>query len=135
MPRTKQVPTKRNLTTAQKQLAKKAAKKSKAPTGGIKKPRRYRPGVVALREIRRYQKSTDPCIPLAPFSRLIKEISAELYPRKEIKFTKSSIEAMRQAGEAYVVRLFEDAYPCAIHAKRVTLTKKDIALARRIRND
>ena len=29
------------------------------PTGGIKKPHHYRPGMVALREIRRYQKSTE----------------------------------------------------------------------------
>ena len=42
-----------------KQLAAKAARKSAPATGGVKKPHRYRPGTVALREIRRYQKSTE----------------------------------------------------------------------------
>ena len=36
-----------------KQLATKAARKSAPATGGVKKPHRYRPGTVALREIRR----------------------------------------------------------------------------------
>eukprot|EP00956_Cyclotella_meneghiniana_P022852 scaffold43615_cov33-Cyclotella_meneghiniana.AAC.1 len=42
-----------------KQLATKAARKSASISGGVKKPHRYRPGTVALHEIRKYQKSTD----------------------------------------------------------------------------
>lgn len=54
-----------------KQLAAKAARKSAPQTGGVKKPHRYKPGTVALREIRRYQKSTELLIrklPYAPFA-------------------------------------------------------------------
>ena len=48
-----------------------AARKAAATTGGIKKPHRYRPGTVALREIRRYQKSTELLIRKLPFQRLV----------------------------------------------------------------
>ena len=57
-----------------KQLATKAASKSAPSTGGVKKPHRYRPGTVALREIRRYQKSTELLIRKLPFQRLVQEI-------------------------------------------------------------
>merc|ERR1712062_184479 len=56
-----------------KQLATKAARKSAPATGGVKKPHRYRPGTVALREIRRYQKSTELLLRKLPFQRLVRE--------------------------------------------------------------
>ena len=60
MARTKQTARKSTGGKApRKQLATKAARKSAPATGGVKKPHRYRPGTVALREIRRYQKSTE----------------------------------------------------------------------------
>ncbi|CAD6185671.1 unnamed protein product [Caenorhabditis auriculariae] len=99
-----------------KQLATKAARKSAPSTGGVKKPHRYRPGTVALREIRRYQKSTELLIRKLPFQRL-----------------SAAIGALQEASEAYLVGLFEDTNLCAIHAKRVTIMPKDIQLARRIR--
>ena len=55
----------------------KMLRKGMRPTGGIKKPHRYRPGMVALREIRRYQTSTENLIRHTPFQKLIKEISQE----------------------------------------------------------
>lgn len=116
--------------------ATKAARKGKpsAPaTGGVKKPHRYRPGTVALREIRKYQKSTDLLIRKLPFQRLVKEISQQFVT--EIRFTSLSICALQEAAEAYLVGLFEDTNMCAIHAKRVTIMPKDILLARRIRGD
>ena len=60
-----------------KQLATKAARKSAPSTGGVKKPHRYRPGTVALREIRRYQKSTELLIRKLPFQRLVREIAQD----------------------------------------------------------
>uniref|UniRef100_A0A1A9WVI2 Core Histone H2A/H2B/H3 domain-containing protein n=1 Tax=Glossina brevipalpis TaxID=37001 RepID=A0A1A9WVI2_9MUSC len=57
--------------TPRKRLARKAARKSAPATGGVKKPHRYRPGTVALREIRRYQKSTELLIRKLPFQRLL----------------------------------------------------------------
>ena len=115
-----------------KQLASKAARKS-TPASGQKKPRRYRPGTVALREIRRYQKSTDLLLKKAPFQRLVREISQDY--KADLRFQSSAVLALQEASEAYLVGLFEDTNLCAIHAKRVTIMPKDMQLARRIRGE
>ena len=114
------------------ELATKAALKS-APAAGVKKPRRYRPGTVALREIRRYQKSTDLLISKAPFQRLVRQIATEL--KVDVRFQSIAILALQEAAEAYLVRLFEDSNLCAVHAKRVTIFPRDMQLARRIRGE
>ena len=133
MARTKQTARKATGGKApRKQLATKAARKS-APSGPAKKPHRYRPGTVALREIRRYQKSTDLLIRKLPFQRLVREIAAEF--KDDLRFQNSAILALQEAAESYLVSLFEDTNLCAIHAKRVTIQPKDIQLARRIRGD
>ncbi|PIK57498.1 H3 histone [Apostichopus japonicus] len=116
-----------------KQLATKAARKSAPSTGGVKKPHRYRPGTVALREIRRYQKSTELLIRKLPFQRLVREIAQDF--KTELRFQSAAIGALQEASEAYLVGLFEDTNLCAIHAKRVTIMPKDIQLARRIRGE
>ena len=116
-----------------KQLATKAARKSAPATGGIKKPHRYRPGTVALREIRRYQKSTELLIRKLPFQRLVREICQDY--RTDMKFQSSALLALQESAEAYLVYLFEDANLCTIHARRVTIMPKDIQLARRIRGE
>merc|ERR1711935_457351 len=75
MARTKQTARKSTGGKApRKQLATKAARKSAPSTGGVKKPHRYRPGTVALREIRRYQKSTELLIRKLPFQRLVRKL-------------------------------------------------------------
>ena len=116
-----------------KQLATKAARKSAPATGGVKKPHRYRPGTVALREIRRYQKSTELLIRKLPFQRLVREIAQEF--KTDLRFQGSAVLALQEAAEAYLVGLFEDTNLAAIHAKRVTIQPKDIQLARRIRGE
>ncbi|TPP62072.1 histone H3 [Fasciola gigantica] len=116
-----------------KQLATKAARKSAPATGGVKKPHRYRPGTVALREIRRYQKSTELLIRKLPFQRLVREIAQDF--KTDLRFQSSAVSALQEASEAYLVGLFEDTNLCAIHAKRVTIMPKDIQLARRIRGE
>ena len=117
-----------------KQLATKAARKSVAPaSGGVKKPHRYRPGTVALREIRRYQKSTSLLLKKLPFQRLVREIAQDYKP--DLHFQSVAILALQEATEAYMVGLFEDTNLCAIHAKRITIKPRDMALARRIRGD
>lgn len=97
--------------------------------------RRYRPGTVALREIRAYQKSTDLLIPRLPFSRLIKEIAQTSSATVGLRFQSSALMALQEAAEAYLVQLFEDCVLCAIHARRVTIMPKDMVLARRIRGE
>ncbi|XP_055119767.1 histone H3.1-like isoform X2 [Symphalangus syndactylus] len=134
MARTKQTARKSTGGKApRKQLATKAARKSAPATGGVKKPHRYRPGTVALREIRRYQKSTELLIRKLPFQRLVREIAQDF--KTDLRFQSSAVMALQEACEAYLVGLFEDTNLCAIHAKRVTIMPKDIQLARRIRSD
>ncbi|KAK3722275.1 hypothetical protein QZH41_005186 [Actinostola sp. cb2023] len=133
MARTKQTARKSTGGKApRKQLATKAARKSAPATGGVKKPHRYRPGTVALREIRRYQKSTELLIRKLPFQRLVREIAQDF--KTDLRFQSSAVMALQEASEAYLVGLFEDTNLCAIHAKRVTIMPKDIQLARRIRS-
>ncbi|XP_048496747.1 histone H3.3-like [Beta vulgaris subsp. vulgaris] len=114
-----------------KQLAFKAARKSVPSTGGVKKPHRYRPGTVAFREIRKYQKSTELLIRKLPFQRLVRELAQNF--RNDLRFQSHAVLATQGAAEAYLVGLFEDTNLCAIHAKRVTIMSKDIQLAKRIR--
>ena len=127
---------------AQAAKAAKAAKKSgvKAPKGGVKRLHRFRPGTVALKEIRRYQKSTELLIRKLPFQRLVREISGDHKVITsplcgKVRFQSLAIKALQEASEAYLVGLFEDTNLCAIHAKRVTIMPKDIQLARRIRGE
>lgn len=96
-------------------------------------PHRYRPGTVALREIRKYQKSTELLIRKLPFQRLVREIAQDF--KTDLRFQSSAVLALQEAAEAYLVGLFEDTNLAAIHAKRVTIMPKDIQLARRIRGE
>ena len=116
-----------------KQLATKASRKSAPTRGGLKKPHRYRPGTVALREIRRYQKSSELLIRKYLFQLLVREVAQDF--AKDLRFASTSLLALQEASEAYLVGLFEDTNLCAIHGKRVTIMPKDIQLARRIRGE
>ena len=96
-------------------------------TGGVKKPKRYRPGTVALREIHHYQKSTELLCSKLAMSRLIREIAQDF--KVDLRFQSSAIGALHEAAEAYIIELLEDTNLCAIHAKRVTIMPKDMQLA------
>jgi len=101
-----------------------------------RKPHRFRPGTQALREIRRYQQSTDLLILKLPFARLVREIAQYILPfqvGQELRWQSQAIQALQEATEAFLVHLFEDTNLCAIHGKRVTIMQKDIQLARRLR--
>jgi len=117
------------------------AQKRKSMTGPSRTPgtqrkkQKWRPGTVALREIRQYQRSTNLLIPKLPFSRLIKELANERSSSGGLRFQSSALMALQEAAESYIVQLFEDTNLCAIHAKRVTVMPKDMNLARRIRGD
>ncbi|XP_027201889.2 histone H3.3-like [Dermatophagoides pteronyssinus] len=95
--------------------------------------RRYRPGTIALREIRRYQSTTHQLIPRLPFQRIVREIAQSL--KDTLRFQPLALEALQEAAESYLIVLFEDANLCAIHARRVTIMPRDINLARRIRGN
>lgn len=111
----------------------KAPAEIKPQEAGEKKVRRHRfhPGTVALREIRRYQKSTDLLMRKLPFQRLVREIAEET--RSEQRFQASALAALQEASEAYLVELLEDANVVTIHAKRVTVMGKDLLVVKRLR--
>ena len=112
-------------------------------TGGIKKPHRYHPGLLALHEIHRYQQSMESLIRKTPFNKLIKEISQEYRicpegpgtPSVQVRFQSTALAALQEAAENFLVGLFEDVNLLAVHAKRVTVMPRDIRLALRIRGD
>jgi len=108
--------------------------KSKGEVAGVKKKHRWRPGTVALREIRRFQKSTELLIPRSPFLRLMREVINEVKQGpSQMRVQVGAVGALQEAAEAYLVGLFEDTNLCAIHAKRVTIMPRDIHLAQRLR--
>lgn len=95
---------------------------------------RYRPGQLALREISKYQKNTELLMRKIPFQRLVREITYDVDP-KDYRFQASALLALQEAAEAYIVGLYEDTNLASIHAKRVTIMPKDIALSKRIRGE
>ena len=108
-----------------------------AAVGHVRKPHRYRPGTVALREIRKYQKTTELLIRKLPFQRLCREIAEDFKTlgSPDKRWQSTAILALQEAAEAYMVGLFEDTNLSAIHAKRVTILPKDMQLSRRIRKE
>ncbi|KAK3262895.1 histone H3 protein [Cymbomonas tetramitiformis] len=130
MARTKQTARK---STGGKTLRTVAVHKFAPTSGGVKKPTRYRPGTVALREIRKYQRTTELVVRKLPFQRLCREIAGEL--NAEVRFQSAALLALQEASEAYLVGIMEDSNLIAIHAKRVTIMPKDMQLARRIRGE
>lgn len=100
----------------------------------VRKPHRFHPGTVALREIRKYQKSTDLLIRRLPFQRLVREITQDVcLVSKDYRFRHEAMLALQEAAEAYLVGVFEDTNLCALHARRVTIIPKDMQLAIRLR--
>ena len=97
------------------------------------KPHRYRAGTAALKDIRHFQKTTALLIRRLPFQRLVREIAQDF--KTDLRFQSAALLCLQEAAEAYLVRLFDDANLCAIHARRVTIMPKDILLARRIRGE
>eukprot|EP00768_Dysnectes_brevis_P001087 gnl/Dysnectes_brevis/125_a148_8704.p1 GENE.gnl/Dysnectes_brevis/125_a148_8704~~gnl/Dysnectes_brevis/125_a148_8704.p1 ORF type:complete len:155 (+),score=40.56 gnl/Dysnectes_brevis/125_a148_8704:138-602(+) len=108
-----------------------AARKTASVSGaGVKKTRRYRPGTLALRQIRKLQQSADLQMPRASFQRLARALAQERSP--EIRFQREALLALQEASESFLVTLLEDANLLAIHAKRVTLMDKDLKCLLRI---
>lgn len=108
--------------------AKKTARETRQP--GF---RRMRPGQHVMRDIRRYQRTTELLLRKYPFQRIVRQIALDVKP--DVKFQSSALMALQESAEAYLVNLFEDTNLCAVHANRVTIMEKDIALARRIRGE
>jgi len=120
-------------TVAGKAPRKHIAAKAAAIAAAKKKTHRFRPGTVAIREIRRYQKSTNLLFRRLPFQRLVREITQ--FFKTDMRFQESAIAAIQESAEAYLISIFEDTNLCAIHAHRITIQPRDMQLARRIRGE
>ena len=105
-------------------------KKSKKAAPGIKKARKFRPGTVALRDIKRYQKVADLLLRRAPFQRLVRETAGAW--KAPSRFAASALLALQEAPESYIVKLWDHCGQLAVHAKRVTVLKRDVALVLKI---
>ncbi|OSX74690.1 hypothetical protein BU14_0272s0008 [Porphyra umbilicalis] len=135
MARTKQTARRSTGGKAPASLARAAARRATKSKAGGKAAvkRRYRPGTVALRDIRKFQRSGELLISKLPFQRLVREIAQEY--TNSPRFSASAVLALQEASGAYLVCLFQDAQLCAIQGKRVTVMTKDIQLARRFRGE
>ena len=122
MPKTKSAA--KRVPSKAKAAAKKSSKRKSPKKGAARKKIRFRSGTVALREIKRYQKSTDLLIPRAPFQRLVRNICGDI--DNDLRFQAQALIALQEAAEAYLVGVLEDAGLCAIHAKRVTVMRQDM---------
>jgi len=141
MPRTKNAATRSSTkdadaatqdTTDRKMTHDKKKSSDASKQAAIKKQRR-RMGTVVLKEIRKYQKSTELLIAKGPFQRIVREIARA--DAKEIRFSSQGLLALQEAAETYMTSVFEDAFLLTLHAKRQTLMPKDLQLARRIRGE
>ena len=132
----KKVPSKTMAASSKKSASKmkvKPAKKMETMSQKDRKKPRFKPGTVALREIRRYQKQSSLLIPKAPFTRLVRDICGGI--DNDLRFNAETLLALQEAAEAYLVSMLEDSSLCAIHAKRQTVVKADMVLAKRLRGD
>ena len=109
------------------------APKAAGASSGVKKAHRWRPGTVALREIRKFQKGTELLIRKAPFQRLVRELATG--QKEGLRFQSSAVQAIQEATESYVISLLADTNLCAIHTRRVTIQPKDVQLALRLRGE
>ena len=119
--------------SAKRALGNKKAKKSTGAASGAKRAFRWRPGTVALREVRKLQKSTEALVAKAPFARLVREI-AESH-KAGLRFQASAVAAIQEATESFVVSLLSDANLSAVHTNRVTAMPRDLQLVRRLRGE
>ena len=118
---------------ASQKTSQKSVKGAGSQSQAEKRKIRFKPGTVALREIKRYQRQTDLLLPRAPFQRVVRSLCSDI--DSDLRFAPQALIALQEAAEAYLTGVFEDANLCAIHANRVTILKKDMELARRIRGD
>ena len=108
-------------------------KTKKQGSGKVRKPYRYRPGTVALRQIQKYQKSTELLIRKIPFQRLVREVVYQMN-KKDYRIQSTALLALQEASEDYLVHMFNQCNQIAIHGKRTTLMVKDILLWKRLHN-
>ncbi len=102
---------------------------TKKPTIAVRKPHRWHPGTVALREIQKFQKNTDLLIRKAPFQRLVREILQAKSKNSDMRMQSTALLALQEATEYFMVDVLSDTNLCVMHGNQVTIKSKDLALA------
>ena len=109
-------------------LATKAARAAVQKAIAVRKPHHWRPGMVALREIQKFQKNTDLLIRKAPFQRLVCKIALG-FGKSDLQMQSTAVLALQEAAKYFMVDVFSNTNLCAMHGKRVTIMKKDMVIA------
>jgi histone H3 len=123
-----------NAGHAKKKLTSVAGKKSgTAEPVKVKKGHRYRPGTVALRKIREYQKSTDRLIPHAAFNRLIREIAHDF--KTDLRWQADGVIALHEAAETFLTKMLDETGKLALHSGRETIQDRDLQFICAVHND
>jgi histone H3/H4 len=117
---------------------KKIKKTIQKDTTQVKKSHRFHPGTVALRDIRKYQKSQKLLMARLPFGRLVRKVAQEYANENhlnmpKIQFQYNALVGLQEATEDFAVKLFEAANTTALHANRITVQTKDLKLAQKLR--
>ena len=113
--------------TEKQEVVKQAAKKKKL------KYKRYRPGQLALKEIKHYKYNAGFIIPISAIRRLCLEIGNDF--KEKITFQLHAYRLLQEAEEWYLVRVFKDTNLLAAHARRITINTRDMVLARKVSGD
>ena len=140
MARTKQTAMKNRSTTGSKQRRllkqRQQSQHMKKTSDGLKKQRRYKPGTVALREIRKMQKSTHLLMAKRPFQRLVRQVIRKVAPAGiDMRIERKALQALQEASEAYLVEVLQATNKAALHRRRVTIAPLDVRFAMDMRGD
>lgn len=102
---------------------------SSAVNSGVRKMHRFKPGTVALRKVRKLQRSTDNLLRFAPFLRLTRSILQDLFPSIDLRVSKKCMKLTQEALENYLVHRIRKAMNVAIESrKRTTLSGNDLKI-------
>lgn len=107
--------------------------KSESDIKKVHKKHRFRPGTVAMREIKKQQKNSD-ClaIPKSSFSRFVREITQNQTKGDVIRYTSQALDIIQFITESFVIKLLVNANRLVVDYGRVTMTSKDIQVSRSI---
>jgi histone H3 len=109
-------------------LATKSARATAQKAIAMRKPHRWHPGTVTLREIQKFQKNTDLLIRKAPFQHLVREIALK-FGKSDLQMQSTAVLAFQEAVEYFMVDVFSNTNLCTMHGKHVTIMKRDMVLA------
>ncbi len=110
-------------------LATKAARAAAQKAIAMRKPHRWCPGIVAAREIRKFQKRTDLLIRKVPFQHVVREIVQQVSRKSDLQMQSTALLALQEAAEYFMVDIFNDTNLFALHVKRKTIMVKVLVLA------